>query len=197
MRVAVWDEHAVGFTWVLDEAFARASHALVDDGHVWLVDPVDVPEAVERAAGLGTPAGVLQLLDRHRRDCAAIAARLGVPHLRLPDAVPATAMEVIRPVDVPGWREVALWWPRHDALVVAEVVGANAFYTGGAGRVGMHPLLRAWAPGGLRGLRPRHLLMGHGPAVHGSEAGDELERAHRRARRDLHRVVLRLPFATR
>jgi hypothetical protein len=45
---------------------------------VWLVDPVDVPEAIERARSLGEPAAVLQLLDRHGRGCAAVAERLGV-----------------------------------------------------------------------------------------------------------------------
>jgi len=36
----------------------RAFHALVDDGRVWLVDPLDGPE-MEDAAALGEPAGVL------------------------------------------------------------------------------------------------------------------------------------------
>ena len=46
-----------GFTWVQDEAMARASHALVADGRVWIVDPVDSPGVVERAQGLGELAG--------------------------------------------------------------------------------------------------------------------------------------------
>ena len=66
----------------------RTAHALATGDGVWLVDPVDVPEAMERAAALGAPAGVIQLLDRHNRDCAAIAARLGVPHLRVPAGRP-------------------------------------------------------------------------------------------------------------
>ena len=59
---------------------ARSAHALRDGDRVWLVDPYEDAEALERAAALGAPAGVLQLLDRHDRDCAALAARLGVPH---------------------------------------------------------------------------------------------------------------------
>jgi hypothetical protein len=67
-----------------DEVMARASHAVAADEKVWLVDPVDAAEALKRVAELGRPAGVLQLLDRHERDGAAIAERLGVPLIRLP-----------------------------------------------------------------------------------------------------------------
>src|SRR3954447_24019643 len=191
MRVATYDEYPFGFSWVLDETMMRTSHALADDGRVWLIDPVDVPEAIERATALGTPAAVLQLLDRHNRDCAALAARLGVPHLQGPDALPGTPFEAVRAIRVRGWQETALWWPQHAALVVAEVVGANALYTGGWGAAGMHPMLRAFAPGRLRRHAPEHLLMGHGPGVHGPEAARQLERAHARARRDLPRVLVK------
>jgi hypothetical protein len=194
---ATIDEHPLGLSWVLEEVMARASHALVDDGRVWLVDPVDVPAAVERAVALGTPAGVVQLLDRHNRDCATLAARLGVPHLRVPDAVPGSPFEAIPAVRAPGWRETALWWPERSALIVAEVLGSAAYMTGGSGTVGMHLMLRPLAPGRLRRYEPEHLLMGHGPGVHGPAAATELERAHARARRDLPRVLAKLPLAYR
>lgn len=48
-----------GFSWIVGEPMARTSHALASDGEVWLVDPVDWPEAVDRAAALGRPAAVL------------------------------------------------------------------------------------------------------------------------------------------
>src|SRR3712207_7595232 len=41
------------------------------------IDPVDVGDGVERAASLGTVAGVIQLLDRHERDGATLASRFG------------------------------------------------------------------------------------------------------------------------
>ena len=195
MSVRALHEHDLGLTWIVAELMERTSHALVDDGRVWLVDPVDEPEALERVAGLGEPAGVLQLLDRHNRDCAELAEQLGVPHLKVPDeAPPFKAIPVVR---IPAWKETALWWPAHKALIVAEVVGTNDYYTGGAGRVGMHPLLRALPPSGVRGYEPEHLLMGHGAPLHGPEAASELERAHARARRDLPRVLAKLPFAAR
>jgi hypothetical protein len=190
------EEHDLGLTWVVEEPMERAFHALVDDGRVWLVDPLDGPE-IEAAAALGEPAGVLQLLDRHNRDCAAIAGRLGVPHLKVPDAVPGSPFEAIAAVRRPGWKETALWWPARRGLVVAEALAANPMHTGGEQRVGMHLFLRPWPPGSLRGYRPEHLLLGHGRSVHGPEAAAAVETAYARARRDLPRVLLRLPSTVR
>jgi hypothetical protein len=190
------EEHALGLTWVVQEPMERAFHALVDDGRVWLVDPLDGPE-IEDVAGLGEPAGVLQLLDRHNRDCAEIAGRLGVPHLKVPDSVSGSPFEAIPAMRIPRWQETALWWPARKALVVAEVLAANPMHTGGEQRVGMHLLLRPWPPSSLRGYRPEHLLLGHGKGVHGSEAADTVEVAYARARRDLPRVLLGLPGAVR
>jgi hypothetical protein len=189
------ERHDAGLSWWLDdEAMARASHALVDDGRVWLVDPVDVPEAVERATGLGEPAGVLQLLDRHPRACEELAGRFGVPHLRLPDAIPGSPFEVITVVDLPKWREKALWWPEHEALVVAEAVGAGPMFGDPAG---IHVFLRLKPPGVLRDHDPAHLLFGHGTGVHGAAAKQALETAYRRSRIDLPKTVLTLPFKMR
>src|SRR5687767_15936561 len=84
-RLLSYDEHDAGLSWVIDEPMQRTSHAIADGGRVWLIDPVDVPEAVDRALALGELAAVLQLLDRHPRACATLAERYRVPHLRLPD----------------------------------------------------------------------------------------------------------------
>jgi hypothetical protein len=191
--VRVYDEYAFGFSWVLEEQMQRTSHALLSGGKVWLVDPVAFDEALDRAAGLGEIGGVLQLLDRHNRDCAALAERYGVPLRKVPDGVPGTSFKAIPVVRFPGWKETALWWPEQQALVVAEVVGANVLYTGGRGAAGMHPMLRALPPRGLRSYSPRHLLMGHGAGVHGAAATPALRQAHQRARRDIPRVLAKLP----
>ena len=76
------DETDFGFGWIGGEKpkLMMASHALAADGRVWLVDPTDEPGLDERLRGLGEPAGVIQLLDRHNRGAAAAAARLRVPH---------------------------------------------------------------------------------------------------------------------
>jgi hypothetical protein len=190
------EEHPLGLSWVVEEPMERAFHALVDDGRVWLVDPLDGPEMAD-AVALGEPAGVLQLLDRHNRDCTAIAARLGIPHLKVPDSVPGSPFEAIAAVRMPRWRETALWWPARKALVVAEVVAANPMHTGGREKVGMHLFLRPWPPSSLRGFRPEHLLLGHGRSVHGPEATTALKAAYARSRRDLPRVLWGLPALVR
>ena len=193
-RLLTYDEYDGGLSWVIDEPMQRTSHALVDDGRVWLVDPVDVPEAVDRALALGEPAGVLQLLDRHPRACEALAERFGVPHLRLPDAVPDSPFDVITVVDVPRWREKALWWRERGTLVVAEAVGTGPMFGEPAG---IHIFLRLKPPGVLRDYDPEHLLVGHGPGVHGQAAKLALEHAYRRSRIDLPKTVVTLPFKMR
>jgi hypothetical protein len=198
MQIRSYDEFPFGFSWVIDEGMLRTSHALLEDGRVWLIDPVDAPEAIERAQGLGPITGVLQLLDRHNRDCAALAERFSVPHLRVPDEVPGSALEAIPVVRIPGWKETALWWPEHKLLVVTEAIGTAPMFTGGAGRTaGMHFVLRPLPPGRLRGLEPEHLLVGHGVGVHGAAAAPALEEAHHNARRDIPRLLARLPGALR
>ena len=187
-----------GFTWVQDEPMARASHALVAVGRVWIVDPVDSPGAVQRAQGLGEVVAVVQLLDRHNRDCEAIASRLGVPRLTVPDAVPDSPFEVVRVVHWPKWAENALWWPAQRALVVAEAVGTAPLFTLGKGPVGVHAMLRPVPPRkALGGFAPDHLLVGHGPTVDGDASRDGLRRALDGARRDLPRLFVELPKVLR
>ncbi len=180
-----WDEYPFGLSWVIDEPLERTSHALLSNGRLWLVDPVDAPGAIDRVRELGEPAAVLQLLDRHNRDCAAVAERLGVLHVKVPDTIPGSPFEAIPVLRFPGWQETALWWPEQRALVVAEVVGTVLPYTGGQAPVGMHIFLRATPPGRIRGRQPEHLLVGHGSGVHGPEAAPALEEAYERARGDL------------
>jgi hypothetical protein len=188
------DRHDAGLTWWLeDEAMARASHALVDDGRMWLVDPLDKGDAVEQALALGECVGIIQLLDRHNRGCAALAERLGVPHLRVPEAVPDSPFEVVKVLDVPRWREVALWWPERRALVVAESVGTGPHFRAGDDGAGIHLFLRLRPPRSLKDYDPEHLLPGHGPALHGAAAGQGLRDAYARSLRDLPRVIARLP----
>jgi hypothetical protein len=205
-------EHDLGLSWVADDTMARAAHALRDGERVWLVDPFEDAQALERAAALGTPAGVLQLLDRHGRDCAALAARLGVPHLVVPETLPADLPFLARRVIRNRlWKEVALWWPDREALVVAEVLGTADAWTLGAGPVGVHPMRRLLAveddvelggravppPGGLRDLAPAHLLVGHGPPRHGPDTASEMRAAIDHSRRDTPRLLLKLPALLR
>ena len=187
------ESHDLGLTWVMNESFARASHALLDDGRVWLIDPVDELEAMKRVAELGEPAAVVQLLDRHQRDCAPIARRLGVPHLALPESLPDTPFEVVPVIDRWRWKEAALWWPGQSALVVAESFGTSPPFTVNATAVGVHPMLRLFPPRALARHKATHLLVGHGPPRHGPRTADELVEAVDRSRRDIPRLLAMIP----
>ena len=197
MKLLNLDDFGFGISWVLDEAMQRASVALADGGRVWLVDPVDVPEAIDRATALGEPAAVLQLLDRHPRDCAKLARRFGVPHLRMPASVPDSPLSAFDIVNIPRWHEVGLWWPQRRALVVPETVGTGPFYRHGDTPAGIHLFLRLRPPRSLRGYTPEHLLVGHGPSIHGPDAARALRIAYERSLRDLPGTLLRVPFAFR
>lgn len=189
------DLGANGFSWIVEEPMARTSHALAAGGKVWLVDPVDWPDAIDRALALGEPAGVLQLLDRHNRDCATLAERLGVPRLVAPDEVPGSPFDCIALKRMKHWRETALWWPETRTLVVAEAVGTHAFATGGRDPVGVHLLLRLTPPKALAAYEPGRLLVGHGEGVSGQAATTGLRHALKHSRRGLPGVLVRLPFA--
>lgn len=186
-----------GFGWMVEEAATRTSHALAADGKVWLVDALDWPDAVDRALELGEPAGVIQLLDRHNRDCASLAARLGVPHVVAPGQVPGTPFAFVDVVQRKHWRESALWWAGTRTLVVAEVLGTNRFFTGGTAPIGVHVVMRLTPPKALAGFEPERVLVGHGEGIVGPDATDGLREALRTSRRGLPSVLLHLPLAGR
>lgn len=192
-QTAVFDEHELGLSWMVEEQMQRASHALSHQGKVWLIDPIDIDQALERAEALGDVVAVLQLLDRHNRDCLAVSRRLDVPHLKVPDHIPASPFETVPVVRLPLWQETALWWPEHSALIVAEAIGTNRLYTAGRAKAGMHILLRPLPPTSLRSYQPEHLLVGHGPSLHGSAAADGIDQAYDRARRDIPQLLRSLP----
>jgi len=180
------DDLAGGFGWIVEETTCRTSHALAADGSVWLVEPVDVPGLDERIAELGEPRGVIQLLDRHNRDCAALATRLGVPHHRLPfGGVPGAPFELVRVVRLPVWRELALWWPAERTLVAADALGTLPYFREPSARLGIHPLLRLTPPRRLARLEPFRVLCGHGEGLQGEEVADELRAALAGSRRAL------------
>jgi hypothetical protein len=179
------DEQDFGFGWIVDdESMRRTSHALLVDGGVWLLDPVDWAEAEVRARSLGEPRGVIQLLDRHNRDCAALAARLGVPHHVVPQHVDAAPFEFLPVAGSRWWREVALWWPHARVLVCADAAGTLAYFRAPGEPLGLHPLLRLRPPRALRRVFPQHVLCGHGWGVH-EDAAHALHEALRTARRRL------------
>jgi hypothetical protein len=128
----------------------------------------------------------VQLLDRHARDAAALAARYDVPlHVAPFAGVPGAPFEVLRVVDLPGWREAGLWWPERRTLVVADALGTARYFRAPGEALAVHPALRLWPPRVLRALEPEHVLCGHGEGVHGTEATEALATALRTSRRKI------------
>jgi hypothetical protein len=175
------DDDGVGWLAYPDEAMQRASHALTVDDDVYVVDPVDVPELDDLLAERGSVAGVVTLLDRHKRDAAAVARRHDAP-VYLPgplsdvaddiDAeteafsgpLPGTDYEPITVVDAFYWTEVALF--DGSTLVVPESVGTTDYFLAGDERLGVHPMRRPVPPRGpLGGLDPDRIRVGHGAGV--------------------------------
>jgi hypothetical protein len=171
------DEFAFGFGWIEDEFLQRCSHALVvADERVWLVDPLDADGLDDRIRASGSPAGVIQLLDRHARDCAAIAQRLQVPHHVVPEQ-PVDPFEFVVVRTRRRWREVALWWPEKRVLLCGDALGTAGYFRFrlGRGRLGVHPFLRLRPPRQLKAVAPDVILCGHGRGVVG-DAAAALER---------------------
>ena len=161
-------------TWIAADpgVMQRASHAVVVDGGTWLVDPVDAPAVRDHLAAMPPIAGVIQLLDRHNRDCALLADHFGAPLHRLPtDAIPDTPFQVISVRSSRRWTERALWWSDRRCLIVAEMLGTASYFRVPGKRVGVHPFARLSPPNVLSGFAAEHLLMGHGDAVHDPDAG--------------------------
>lgn len=203
------DEFDGGTGWIAhpDETMQRAGHALVDDGDVWLVDPVDAEGLDERLADLGTVVGVVVLYNYHRRDASAIATRHDVP-VSLPaemtalsdDDVAAPAERFEGELGETGyylrtvtrtrfWQEWALF--DGETLVVAESVGAAEYFLAPGERLGVTLVRRPFPPKSSFGdLEPDRILCGHGEGVF-TDATGELQRALQAARRTAPRMYAR------
>jgi len=203
------DRFEGGVGWIAhpDEAMQRTGHALVDDGDVWLVDPVDAEGLDEYLADLGTVRGVVVLYNYHRRDASAIAARHDVPVLLPAGMTALTDRDVAAPVRrVEGqlgdtgyflrvvtanrfWQEWALF--DGETLLVAESVGTAAYFLAPGERLGVSLARRPVPPGEtLRDVDPDRVLCSHGEGVTADAAG-ELRRALDEARRTAPRMYLR------
>ena len=190
------DETSFCFGWIEATSYARTAHALAADGRVWVIDPLEAAGVDERIRALGEPAGVVLLLDRHRRDGDAFAERLGVPLHVVPKELPGTPFELLPVRRNRFWKEVALWWPERRVLVCADALGTAPFFRASDERVGVHPFLRLRPPR-LRGLGPEHLLVGHGEGLHREGAARAVDDAIATARRRIPRWLANLPRIVR
>ncbi len=191
VTVRFCDEFDGGFGWIVDgERLERCSHALVLNGRVWVIDPVDGGGVEERIRAAGAPAGVIQLLDRHGRDSAALAARLGVMLHDVPRE-PLSGAPFEFPLVRKGrrWKESALWWPERRVLVCADALGTAALYRAGGERLAVHPVMRLIPPRKrLGGVSPQIVLCGHGEGIL-ENAEPALREALRTARRRIPKLL--------
>lgn len=183
----------VGWIAHPDEQMQRASHAFVDrnrDGNenetgedgVWLVDPLDAVDLDELLAEFGPVLGVVVLLDRHKRDADAIAQRHDVPVYRptwmdsIDEAINGpvralgtdlgeTGYRVRKRLNLPIWKEAALYRPDDGSLLVPESLGTIDYFCAPSERLGVHPMLRLTPPNDLGGLAVEHVMVGHGPGI--------------------------------
>ena len=181
-NMEVIDRFDGGVGWLAypEERMQRASHALAVDGEVWLVDPVDADGVDDLVAEYGEVAGVVVLLDRHKRDAGVIARRHDVPVAiprwmtgvasklgtrveRIDDALGDTDYELTTVVDTVGWQEGALY--DGETLYVPEALGTVDFYRAPGETLGVHPVLRLTPPRSLRDLAVDRLLVGHGAGI--------------------------------
>ena len=197
MTIEFVDELDEGFGWIEDAGMRRTSHALAVDGRVWVIDPIEGDGVDERIRALGEPAGVIQLLDRHRRDGEAFAARLGVTLSVAPASLPGTPFEFVRVLGSRWWQEVALWWPEPRILVCADAIGTHPFFRAGGEPAGLHPFLRLVPPRRLAGRGAQHLLVGHGRGIHGPAAATAVDGAVRTGRRRIPRWLAGVPRIVR
>jgi hypothetical protein len=189
-------DHAGSFSWMADpdEPLKRSSTALAVEGGWVLVDALDHP-ALDAALAARPVLGVTRILDRHERDTAEVAQRLGAPVLA--PAVLAGQGEPLRHPQIeervvlsaPGWNESMLWLRDRGLLVCADALGTTAYFLATDDeRIGVHPLLRLRPPtGALAGLRPQAVAVGHGePLTEG--AAEAVEHAVETARSQLPRA---------
>jgi hypothetical protein len=206
-----WDGGA-GWLAYPEEEMQRASHALATDAGLVVVDPVDVPGLDEWLADLAEETGadgvlgVAVLLDRHKRDSAAVATRhdvpvgvpswmsgvrddLDAPTTDLESLVADTSYEVRRVIDNPFWQEAGLYDAEVEVLALPEVFGTVDYYRAPNEELGVHPMLRFTPPRKLKRLDVERLLVGHGEGV-AEDADEAMARALRNATRNAPKLYL-------
>ncbi len=172
-----------GFTWMAhpEAQMQRASHALENDGDVWLVDPLDGDDLDEHIAEFGAVAGIVVLGSEHHRHADRLAGRHDVA-IHLPSWFEAEAKDFDAPVSEftdqlaetgftvinlkdGFWQEAGLYHPERRTLVVSDTF-MTALFAARNGRVELFPPARMSPPNDLLdGREIDRLLVGHGEPV--------------------------------
>lgn len=182
--VGQWDG---GFSWMAhpEETMRRASHAIVVDGDLWLVDPIDADGLDDNLTDLGEVAGVVVLTNSHGRHADLLAVRhdvaIHVPACFDLDTHPVTGFEapveiiegdlantgfqLVWQKDSRGWKEGALYHSDRGTLVMADTL-MTALFTGKDGRLEVIPFFKRSPPRAeLGNLAVERILVGHGEPV--------------------------------
>lgn len=205
------DRWSGGVGWLAhpDEGSVRASHAVREDGDVWLLDPLDAPGADDLVADLvgedGTVAGVVVCSDYHARDAETFAERYDVAvHVprsvdRVPDRIDAPVQRFegaiagfetspVRPMY--AWNEVVAYRERDGTLYVPDYLSSHDAFTVGAERVALPTASRLFPPHEqFAGMAPERICFGHGEGVF-ADADAALRDALEGARRRLPRALV-------
>ncbi len=179
------DRFEGGVSWIAypEETMQRASHAVETPEGVWVIDPVDFEGLDELLAEYGDVAGVTVLLDRHKRDAAAVANRHDVS-VWVPDYFSGVAADLAatverfdrelgssgfflhKVVDNSFWQEGLLYNPDSRILIVPESLGTAEYFRTDDRKLGVHPMLRLLPPTVLLNFEPDRILVGHGTGIH-------------------------------
>ncbi|MFC5972547.1 hypothetical protein ACFPYI_14500 [Halomarina salina] len=202
----VADRFDGGVGWLAhpEETGRRTSHAFVDDGDVWVVDPLDAPGLDDLLAEYGEVAGVAVLSGFHARDADAFARRHDVP-VSLPPKMGRVADRLDAPTrrlrngdggftfrqttPLPGWHETVAYREGDGTLYAPDSLGTTAWATVDEERLGVYLLARPVPPRALfEGYDPDRVLVGHGEGVF-EDATEALDDALAGARRRFPRAL--------
>lgn len=202
------DRWSGGVGWIAhpDEEGERASHALVGESGVWVIDPVDAPGVDDLIAEFGEVAGVAVLSSYHARDAGALARRHDVavhvppwmdriqtlvdaPIRREGPVLGPLGFETTRVEPLGLYGEAVAYRERDGTLYVPDLLSSGSGYPVGDERVGVMLGSRPFPPREVfDGMEPDRILFGHGEGVF-EDATAALEEALNGARRRFPRAV--------
>jgi hypothetical protein len=192
------DEFENGFGWIgrPGEKMKRTSHAFVEDGEVYLVDPLDARNLDQKIDEYGEVKGLIVLFGRHVRDSEKLADKYDCPIyvpewfereldaevVRVSGNIPDTELEIHDVVDSRFGNEAALYHENTKTLMVADSLGTARHLRGRGEELGMSPLYRLNPPERLLNFEPERIFCGHGEGVQ-QDASWIMERTIREGKR--------------
>ena len=175
------DEWENGFGWIAKpkENMRRTSHAVVEDGDVYLIDPVDAENLDQKIDESGEVKGIILLFERHERDSEKLAERYDCPVYvpewfereldaevkKISEKVPGTDWEIHTVVESRMANEAAIYNEDNRTLIVADSLGTAKHLRGRGEKLGMSPLYRLNPPQKLLDFESERIFCGHGEGI--------------------------------